>query len=278
MLSGVRNALEEKGLGFIISIVYIVFVFALAKVLSTVLNRAVKSLIAHRSKAMADDRRGRLETAGTLIASISKYILFFIAFAVSLGELGLGNAMNSMLAAAGIGGIAIGIGAQNLIKDIATGFFILFEDQFSVGDYVAIGDITGTVERIELRTTSVRGYRGELSIIPNGSIGAMTNYSRSDYLAIVDMPVEHGADIQKSMDLMRDEALLYAKDSQSAHGEASVLGIVDVREDSAVLRMILTVRHAEHWQVQRELTKRIKERFEKEGIGLSKHHIRISGD
>lgn len=278
LLTELKSKLDQSGLGFLVSVLYIILAFALAKLLSVLLNRGYRTFLSRRVGTMAEDKKRRLETAGTLVVSIVRYILYFLAFAISLGELGLGNAMNSMLAAAGIGGIAVGIGAQSLIKDIMTGFFILFEDQFAVGDFITIGDITGTVERIELRTTSVRGFRGELNVIPNGSINTMTNFSRSDYLALLDMPIEPGTDVQKAMDCMRDEALSYAGESEDTVGEPELLGIVEVKDAASVIRLIQKVRPMQHWHVQRELTKKILLRFEREGIRTARLSVRLSGD
>jgi small conductance mechanosensitive channel len=278
LLTELKNTLDNNGLGFLISVLYIILAFASAKVLSVLLLRAYRSILARRVKAMAEDKRRRLESLGTLAVSVGRYILYFIAFAISLGELGLGNAMNSMLAAAGIGGIAIGIGAQSLIKDIMTGFFILFEDQFAVGDYVTIGEVTGTVERIELRTTVIRGYRGELNVIPNGNIGTMTNFSRSDYLAMVDIPVAQGMDTEKAMDIMLQEALALSGEDKAAIGEPEVLGVVEAKDMAAVIRLIQKVRPMQHWRVQRELTKRILSRFKREGISTAGMNVFFGGD
>jgi small conductance mechanosensitive channel len=278
LFTELKNSLDKNGLGFLVSVLYIVLVFALAKILSVLLNRAYRSVISRRAKAITDDKHRRLETVGTLAVSIVRYILYFVAFAISLGELGLGNAMNSMLAAAGIGGIAIGIGAQSLIKDIMTGFFILFEDQFAVGDYVTIGDVTGTVERIELRTTAVRGYRGEINVIPNGNIGVMTNFSRDDYLAMIDIPAAQGTDAEKAMALMLEEALAFAGEDKAVTGKPEVLGVVEAKDTASVIRLIQKVRPMQHWRVQRELTRRILERFKQEGISTAGMHVFFGGD
>ena len=129
----------------------------------------------------------------------------FIAIAVSIGELGLAGAMNSMLAAAGIGTLALGIGAQSLIGDIVTGMFLLFEDQLSVGDYVSIGGVEGTVEEMTLRTVTLQGWRGEKTMIPNGQVKTVVNYSRRDYLAVVEMNIAQEADADRAMAIMHEE-------------------------------------------------------------------------
>ena len=149
------------------------------------------------------------------------------------------------------------------------GFFFLFEDQFSVGDMIDAGGITGTVESIGLRTTTVRAFTGEVSVIPNGSIRTLTNYSRTNSLAIVDIPVALSADADAAMALMRQEAERYcAEIADKVCQSPEVYGINDVSPFAKTLRLVVSVKPLEHWAVQRELRKRILEGFVREGIKL----------
>ena len=205
-INAVDELLSEKGLGFVTNIINIAFIVLLAILITKGVRRLMQRL--RSSRRISDDpvKQKRAETAETLMASIIKYVTYFIAAALIASELGFGASVRSLLAAAGIGGIVIGIGAQSLISDIVNGFFFLFEDQFSVGDMIDAGGITGTVESIGLRTTTVRAFTGEVSVIPNGSIRTLTNYSRTNSLAIVDIPVALSADADAAMKLMRQEA------------------------------------------------------------------------
>ena len=205
-IDAVDELLSEKGLGFVTNIINIAFIVLLAILITKGVRRLMQRL--RSSRRISDDpvKQKRAETAETLMASIIKYVTYFIAAALIASELGFGASVRSLLAAAGIGGIVIGIGAQSLISDIVNGFFFLFEDQFSVGDMIDAGGITGTVESIGLRTTTVRAFTGEVSVIPNGSIRTLTNYSRTNSLAIVDIPVALSADADAAMKLMRQEA------------------------------------------------------------------------
>ena len=190
-IDAVDEMLSEKGLGFVTNIINIAFIVLLA----ILITKGVRRLMQNSHRITGDPvKQKRAETAETLMASIIKYVTYFIAAALIASELGFGASVRSLLAAAGIGGIVIGIGAQSLISDIVNGFFFLFEDQFSVGDMIDAGGITGTVESIGLRTTTVRAFTGEVSVIPNGSIRTLTNYSRTNSLAIVDIPVALSAD------------------------------------------------------------------------------------
>src|SRR5690625_3614670 len=113
------------------------------------------------------------------------YIVYFTAFIMILSTLGI--EVMPLLAGAGVAGLAIGFGAQNLVRDVISGFFIIFEDQFSVGDYVGVAGIEGTVEEIGLRTTKVLSWTGEMNVVPNGDVTQVTNYSLHNGLAIVDI-------------------------------------------------------------------------------------------
>ena len=153
------------------------------------------------------------------------------------------------------------VGAMNV--------FFVFEDPFSVGDMIDAGGITGTVESIGLRTTTVRAFTGEVSVIPNGSIRTLTNYSRTNSLAIVDIPVALSADADAAMALMRQEAERYcAEIADKVCQSPEIYGVNDVSPFAKTLRLVVSVKPLEHWAVQRELRKRILERFVREGIKL----------
>lgn len=268
-IDAVDEMLSEKGLGFVTNIINIAFIVLLAILITKGVRRLMQRL--RSSRRISDDpvKQKRAETAETLMASIIKYVTYFIAAALIASELGFGASVRSLLAAAGIGGIVIGIGAQSLISDIVNGFFFLFEDQFSVGDMIDAGGITGTVESIGLRTTTVRAFTGEVSVIPNGSIRTLTNYSRTNSLAIVDIPVALSADADAAMALMRQEAERYcAEIADKVCQSPEVYGINDVGPFAKTMRLVVSVKPLEHWAVQRELRKRILERFVREGIKL----------
>ena len=203
------------------------------------------------------------------MASIKNFVAGVIAAARIASELGFGASVSSLLAAAGIGGIVIGIGAQSLISVIVIGFFFLFEDQFSVGDMIDEGGVNGTVESLGLRTTTVRAFTGEVSVIPNGSIRTLTNYSRTNSLAIVDIPVALSADADAAMALMRQEAERYcAEIADKGCQSPEIYGVNDVSPFAKTLRLVVSVKPLEHWAVQSELRKRILDRFVREGIKL----------
>ncbi len=253
---------------FVLVAINLVVIFAVARILIVVVRHSILTLTRLRSKNVDQAKQKRMETANSIIISISKYVIYFLAIAVAIGELGLTSAMNSMLAAAGVGGLVLSIGAQSLVKDMATGVFMLFEDQVEVGDYVTIGDVSGTVSGIALRTITVKGYRGELHMIPNGDIGTITNYSRADYLAVVDVNIAYEADISEASRLLMEIGAEYAAQSDGKAWDPSVPGVIELGDSGVKLRLVVNVKPLEHWAAERELSRRIKERFEREGVEI----------
>lgn len=265
----VDESLAEQGLGFISNIIDVALTFFFAWLLVRVIRIVVRRAISKRKPGADTVRTKRLETASTLAVSVSKYVIYFMACVAAIGQLGLTASMTSLLTAAGIGGLVLGIGAQSLVKDVVSGVFMLFEDQYSVGDYITAAGVTGTVRSIALRTTTVESYTGEMTVIPNGSITALTNYSRTDTLAVVDVPIAADTDIEKALALMGEEAKKYHGElGETAAAEPEVLGTDSARNGQAVLRVTMKVAPLAHWAVQRELTARILARFTAEGIAM----------
>ncbi len=175
----------------------------------------------------------------------------------------------SILAAAGLGGLAIGFGAQNLVKDVISGFFVLLEDQFAVGDYITIDDATGTVEGMELRTTKIRSFNGDLHIIPNGDIKKVINHSRGNSLAVIDVAIAYETDIDDAIWVLRNIANeYYEKNVDIMIEEPKVLGITRFADSDLNIRMIAKTHPLKHWTVEREIRKKVKEAFETGGIEI----------
>ena len=152
--------------------------------------------------------RRREETLSKLLDSVLSYVVYFIAFMMILSVLGID--VKALIAGAGVVGLAVGFGAQSLVKDIISGFFIIFEDQFSVGDHVRIGQYEGNVETIGLRTTKIKSWTGELHILPNGSIIEVTNFSINNSIAVVDIAIAYGEDIARAETVIEETIQVYA--------------------------------------------------------------------
>lgn len=154
----------------------LIFFFVARAIAYRLINRVLKSLVEHEAKAQAPDTAARIQTLGTLIKSVIFYVLVFIAGIMVLKAFEVDTA--PVLTAAGVLGLAVGFGAQKLVRDVISGFFIVLEDQYSVGDSVTIAGITGTVEALGMRVTRLRDDEGKLVIIANGDITRVTNHSR----------------------------------------------------------------------------------------------------
>ena len=263
------ETLTELGLGWAITVIDILLIFLLARICVALTGKLLRSISARYKKRLGDDDHAfrRTETALTLINGLAKYVFYFIAIALAIGELGLGSAMASMLAAAGIGTLAIGLGAQSIISDVAAGLFIIFEDQIAVGDYVILAGVEGYVDEVSLRTITIRGFNGERHIIPNGQIKEVTNFSRTDYIAFFDMEVSRDADADRALDIMMEEAeRIYQTSDDPAKKPPERLGIAAMAGNSMTLRIIIHCSAVRQWATLRAVRYACNRRFHEEGI------------
>ncbi len=205
----------------------------------------------------------KLDTMATLIASVFKYAVYIWAILMILSDV---LNLKSVLAAAGIGGVAIGLGAQSLIKDTLSGFFILLEDQFAVGDLITIDTMTGTVEQMELRVTRIKNFNGDLYIIPNGEIKRVTNHTRDNRMVIVDVPVAYSTSLEKAYDIAQKICDEVKTEFSVFTEEPKILGITELGKQSINMRITARTYPNEQWAVERRIRIKIKEAFEKTGL------------
>lgn len=209
----------------------------------------------------------KVETLLSLARSIITYILAFFALILILREIGVDA--TAILAGAGVIGIAVGFGAQTLIRDVLTGLFLIFEDSLSVGDVVQIKDVTGTVEEVGLRVTRIRTLSGALVTIPNGEISQIVNYNRGFSRAIVEVSIAYEADIDKAVQVLQ----MVLADYQHLHpdrflGPPVVQQAVRFESSGVVLRVIVDVPPKQHWDVERDLRYAIKKAFDAANIEI----------
>lgn len=222
-----------------------------------------------KSESLPEIQARRVQTMMTMLRSVFRYVVYFICALMILAQLGYGNAINNLLLSAGIGSLAIGIGAQSLIKDVATGFFMMFEKQYSVGDFVKLDDIEGTVTATAMRVTYLKNYTGQQIIIPNGSISRVINYSRMDSLAKVVISTPYEADTRSVMEIIRQAAEAYAATQPEVIVEPpQVLGISELAESAVNITVICKTKPCQHWAVERGLRLAVKERLEEEGLSI----------
>ncbi len=268
------SKLVDLALGAGGTILRILITLVVAFILVKASNALIDRLITQRTsedRRFMDDRKAR--TLRSLLKSLMRYVIYVFAGISILSELGVDT--TSFLAGAGLAGIAIGFGAQNLVRDVINGFFILFEDQFAVGDYVTLRDVSGIVESIGLRTTSVRGFGGELYIVPNGQISQVTNHMGSAMRVMFSVTVDYSTDIDGAIEVL-------ARDFEKARQEIAdivegptVLGVSALGESGVDLLIIAKARPMEQWHVERDLRKRVKEVFDREGIVIPYPHMEV---
>ncbi len=215
--------------------------------------------------------KSRAITLHKLAENVLSYVLIFILVATIFGVLGL--PIGSLIAGAGIVGLAIGFGAQGLVSDVVTGFFLLLEKQIEVNEYVTIGSIDGVVESVGLRTTQIRGFDGTLHFIPNREIISVSNHSRGTMRALVDIRISYDDDIDQAIGIIQSACdRVAAQNSDVIVDGPNVIGVQALGTSEVVLRVIAKTKNNEQWGVERELRKTIKEEFDLQGIKMPFPH------
>lgn len=213
---------------------------------------------------------GRALTLQRLAENILSYVLIFILVASLFSIFGLSVA--SLIAGAGIVGLAIGFGAQGLVSDVVTGFFLLLEKQIDVNDYVTVGAVDGVVEAVGLRTTQIRGFDGTLHYLPNREITSVSNHSRGNMRALVDIGISYDDNIDKAIEVMQRACDLVASENSAIAEGPNVIGVQAFGSSEVVLRVIAKTQNGEQWAVERQLRKAIKEAFDANGIEIPFPH------
>lgn len=213
---------------------------------------------------------GRSKTLQSLAKNIFSYVLIFI-FAVTILQI-FGIKATAILAGAGVVGLAVGFGAQGLVSDVVTGFFILLERQIDVGDYVTTGSYSGIVEQIGLKTTQIRGFDGTLHYIPNREITSLSNHSRGNMRALVDIGISYDDNIDEAITVLQETCDKIAEVNQAIVEGPNVIGVQTLGSSDVVLRIIAKTENMEQWAVERQLRKALKEALEANGIEIPFPH------
>jgi len=221
-------------------------------------------------RASGGDELRRIDTVGNAFRYFASVVVVLVAGMLILNELGISIA--PLLATAGVAGIAIAFGAQSLIKDYFTGFFLLLEDQIRVGDVVEVAGRGGLVEDLTLRYVRLRDLEGHVHYVPNGEIKLVTNRTRGHATPVVDVPIAYAADADAVMLVMRETAAALRADpdwSARIAGELEVIGVDRWADSSVVLRArFKVVPPIEQWNVKREYLRRLKKAFDERGIEI----------
>jgi small conductance mechanosensitive channel len=239
------------------------------------LRERIPTALREAAGMVSERRRQRAEALGSVLRSIASATIFGIAVMLVLSELGIDLA--PLLASAGVAGLAIGFGAQNLVKDFLAGLFMLLEDQYGVGDFVDVGDVSGTVQAVGLRITTLRDLRGVLWYIRNGEIIRVGNKSQGWALVVVDVPVGF-AGVEGAAEVLRAAAEEMAGDPEWAEEiiePPEVLGVEQITADGAVLRTTVKTMSQAQWRVGRELRRRLTDALEQAGIAAQLNAGRV---
>ncbi len=236
-----------------------VVVFVVGTVLIHFLIKSLQKILFKGSKNQ------KKKTMFTVISSFTKYLIYFFTLMIILEIFGIST--SSIIAVAGVGSVALGLGAQALVEDMISGLFILTEDQYNVEDVVEVAGYVGTVEEMSLRTTTLRTSKGELCIIPNGEIRAVKNYSRDYLKARVDLPIPYEKDTKEVMNIVR-EGLEDFKKQEGILEEPEVLGIMDYDDSAVILRVQIKCIPSKKWSLERELRICLKEIMDENGIDI----------
>ncbi len=213
---------------------------------------------------------GRSSTLKSISSNVFSYALLFIFIGIVFQLFGFD--IKTLLAGAGIIGLAIGFGAQGLVSDVVTGFFILLEKQMDAGDYVTVAGYDGIIEEIGLRTTQVRGFNGTLHYIPNREIKSLSNHSRGNMRALVDIGISYNDDIDHAVVVLQQACDTLAQQEEAIVEGPNVLGVQTLGSSDVVIRVICKTNNMEQWAIERKLRKALKEALDLNGIEIPYPH------
>lgn len=251
----------SKVISVSIKLVILIVAFAILipvgkKVIGKTLEKAAKT-----KKA----REARMKTLERLLQNIYGYIMIFIFIVMFFSNIGV--EIGPILAGAGVAGLAVAFGAQGLVSDIVTGFFIILEQQLEIDDYVTTAGYDGIVEEIGLRTTKIRSFDGTLNYIPNRYIESVANHSRGNMRALVDISISYGDNIDKAIGVLEEICHAYQLDERFKDGP-NAIGVQSIGGSEIVLRVVGQTENGLQWECERDLRKQIKEAFDEANIEI----------
>lgn len=244
----------------------IVLIYMAARILIRILTKVISHMVHVQKQSRINFDTRRTNTLGKLANNVITYTINFIAILLILGQLGLN--LGPLLAGAGVLGLAIGFGAQSLVKDVITGFFIIFEDQFAVGDIVQIDNFRGTVEQIGIRVTKLKSWTGEVHFIPNGTITKVTNYSIYNSLAVIDVSISYESDTEKAIEVLNGLVKEIYEKNENVLTEPQVLGVQELGPSEVKLRLTAECVPNTQAAVTREIFMEVKRRFDEHEIEI----------
>ena len=258
---GLSQVLAE----ILVSAIVIVLWIVVGIILNFVVRKSIFRLMKSR------DFESRTTTIGRLITSVVRYTIWLIILVVVLREMNVD--VMPIVASAGVLGLAIGFGAQQIVKDFIAGFFIMFESIFNVGDLVQIDGFTGSVVKIGLRTTTLQNWKGEVKTVANGEVRGVINYSKNDNLAVVEFGVAYDTDFGKLTELMQEFVTIEFDKYDNIIEVPNYLGVTKLDASSVNLLLIAKTKTLQHFQVERDLRRDIVTYFAEKGIEIPYPHV-----
>lgn len=238
-------------------------------------KKTINNIFLLRMRSPLNHSERRQRTITKLLQSVISYVVYFSAIFAILSKLNIQVA--GLLAGAGIVGLAVGFGAQSLVKDIITGFFIIFEDQFGVGDYIKINTAEGTVVEIGLRTTKINGVTGEQYIIPNGAIGDVVNYSVNNSKIFIDLQMMTDADFEKAERIINEYLSTLPEVHQELVATPVFLGVQNVKGTEVTIRIAAETLPQQQYGVARTIRRDVTNLFEDNDIPMAYPKMMLYG-
>lgn len=257
---------EYGDLNFLGKIIAIALIFFAIKMILRLVNKIIDRTLKDKDDIPHFMSNKRANTIGIILKKVVRYTLYFVGLLMVLEMFGIRT--TSILATAGVGGLAIGFGAQSLVKDVITGFFILLEDQYAIGDYVQISTYEGVVEELGMRVTKLRDFSGELHIIPNGEIHVVTNRTRGSMRALVTIEIAYEEDIDRAIKVIERVSKSIKDANEFIIDGPTVQGVIALSSSGVEIRVVAKTIAMEQWSVERDLRKKIKEAFDRENIEI----------
>jgi len=262
--------LITSGLKILLVILFTLLILKASQIISTKLFSSVQK------RKKDGEFKKRAETLKSVIRYVLNIGILVIAVVIILDELGI--EIGPILAAAGVFGLAVGFGAQSLVKDVISGFFILLEDQIRVGDVVQIADKGGIVEEVNLKMTILRDLAGNVHYVPNGEIKVVTNMTKGYSRYLFDIGVAYREDVDEVMAIMKevDEDLRSDPDFKNDILEPlEILGLDQFAESALIIKARTTTKPIKQWRVAREFNRRLKKKFDEKNIEIPYPHLTL---
>ncbi len=263
------GSFAADAIGAVLQITLIVVLAMVAYVALRVITRRLQQFLAERGEGFKIEREQYADTVSSIMRSTGVVVIVTVAAIMILDEIGVNVA--PILAGAGVVGLAVGFGAQTLVEDVISGLFVLIEQQFNVGDVIEVDGVAGSVEKMTLRATFLRDLEGTSHVIPNSEIRILANRSKGWARAVLNVGIGYADSIDHATRVLESLGEELAADPEYGDlllDKPTVLGVQELGDSAVVLRMMAKTRPGEQFGVTRELRRRVKERFDAEGIDI----------